>query len=393
MKKDSSIKGLNFRWVVPQLPVQMWAQREQFKAGLLDRLRMSKTAKKGVRYYSIAIESHADGTPHLDMLIIFEKRVRMTNTELDFLCNKHGDLTRYRTINKAILEYGSKEDTPLTNLKNYDYVLNEQAIRKDPVTFLMGQVDKNPFRFDFLQYCLQNSYFTAIQRWSYVKGKIRDYQQTKCNYLLKIKPGIWVIDDNLIRASLTEDQLRLFHSHSFYRLIVDYLNEIPRYGWERPFTSKQLYICGRSRIGKSYLIRTLQGSTSAYPVGTQNWFPKFQNFTYKAMIWDECDFRMMSREQMLQLFDGDPFNLPYKGGSILKRDNQLWIMCSNKTLDQQFVSMGASTVKDSLTGQYLDDQLVALSNRIQQIRIPESLNLDIIRKLIIAKGDFVNLKQ
>ena len=379
----SRIQGQNFRWVVPQISPEIWSKKDQFKHQILDTLKLSKTAKKGIKFYSIAIESHSDGNPHLDMLIIFEKQIALQPMELDFLVQKHGNLTRYRTLNQAILNYGSKEDTPLTNLENIQYILNQQDVKKCPVTFLMKQVDQNPFGFDFIEYCLDNNHFTTIQRWSYVKNKIKDYQEGLCNKLLKSKPGIRKIDSDLINTTLNDSQLKLYHSNPLYSTIVNYLNQINLHGWERPFTSKQLYISGKSRIGKSYLIRTLSQFTSAYPVGTQNWFPKFQNFTYKLMIWDQCDIRMMSKEQMLQLFDGDPFNLPYKGGSILKRDNQLWIMCSNKTLEQQFKDAGYCILKDSLNGQYLDQQVTALKNRIEQIIVPEGHSLEIIRKLLI----------
>lgn len=377
-----TIDGTNFRWVVPRLDPRIWSEKDQFKADLLDRLRLSKTSRKGIKYYSIAIESHADGDPHLDMLLIFEKRIKITLYQLDFLCQKHGNLTRYRSLNQAILQYGSKQDTPLTNLTNVQYILNEQSIRKNPVAFLMKQVDKDPCQFDFAEYCYENNHFTTIQRWSYVKNKIRDYQEVACNKILKSKPGIKFIDDELINTTLTDSQLETYHSHPLYSTIVNYLNDISTYGWERPFTSKQLYISGKSRIGKSYLIRTLSRFTPAYPVGNQNWFPRFQNFTYKLMIWDQCDLKMMSKEQMLQLFDGDPFDLPYKGGSVLKRDNQLWFMCSNRTLQQQFMHAGYDTSRDPLTGQYLDQQVTALRNRIEAIRIPEGYDLEIIRKLI-----------
>ena len=380
--KKKIIKGTNFRWVVPQLPAEIWDNKEQYKTDLLDKLKSSKTAKKGIKYYSIAIESHANGNPHLDMLIILEKRTNLFLNQLDFLCDKHGNLTRYRNLNQAILQYGSKEDIPLSNIPNVNYLLNEQKIKEDPVSYLIKKVDQNPFGFDFLEYCLDNKHFTTIQRWSYVKNKIKDYQEAICNKILKSKPGTRKITKEIIQQELTPLEQKEYHSWDGYKIITKYLNEIKKHGWERPFTSKQLYISGKSRIGKSYLIRTLSQYTSTYPVGTQNWFPKFQNFTYKLMIWDQCDIRMMSKEQMLQLFDGDPFNLPYKGGSILKRDNQLWLMCSNKTLEQQFIHAGYNILKDPFTKEYLDQQVTALKNRIEQIIVPEDYNLEIIRKLV-----------
>lgn len=319
----SRIQGSNFRWVVPQLPVEIWQKKEQFKFNVLDKLLLSKTAKKGIKYYSIAIESHADGNPHLDMLLIFEKKINLLPNELDFLCNKHGDLTRYRFYNKAILDYGSKEDTPLSNLENIEYILNEQEIKKDPVAFLMKIVDKNPFGFDFLNYCYKNNHFTNIERWSFVKNKIKDYQQISCNNVLQSKSGIKLITPQLIQQELDPSELEEYHSWYGYKTIVKYLNEINIHGWSRSTHSKQLYIRGRSRIGKTSLIEAIQKSTAVYPVGTINWFPQFKNETYKLMFWDQTKLNMMSFNQLLMLLDGRPFHLPFKGGSIGKRDNQL----------------------------------------------------------------------
>ena len=376
------IQGTNFRWVVPQLSAEIWGKKQQFKTDLLDKLMASKTAKKGIKYYSIAIESHADGNPHLDMLIIFEKKIPLKPTELDFLCDKHGNLTRYRSLNQAILDYGSKEDKPLSNCPDTRQLLNEQDLKKDPYMFLQEHMLKDPYSFNIAEFVDQNNYAKHIRGWSSVKIKLKDMQEARCNRLLKNKPGIKEITPELIQQELTPFEQKEYHSWHGYKTIIKYLNEIKKYGWERPFTSKQLYISGKSRIGKSYLIRTLQKYCSAYPVGTQNWFPKFQNFVYKLMIWDECKLNMMSKEQMLQLFDGDPFNLPYKGGSILKRDNQLWLMCSNKTINEQFINMNYDTTKNPITGEYEDEQLNAIKNRIQELVIPEGKDLFVIQKLI-----------
>lgn len=381
MTDKNRIQGINFRWVVPQLPAEIWNQKQRFKTQILYRLKSSKTAKKGIKHYSIAIESHADGNPHLDMLLIFEKRTHLTPTELDFLCDKHGHLTRYRTLNAAILEYSYKEDIPLTNLENIQYILNEKDIKKCPMTFLMKQVDENPFGFDFIQYCYRNNHFTNIERWAYVKNKIKDYQEITCNHHLKSKPGIRKIDSFLIQQELTPLEQKEYHSWQGYQDIVDFLNQIPKYGTNRPTHSKQLYIHGRSRIGKTSLIQQIQKCTAVYPVGTINWYPQFRNQTYKVMFWDEAKLNMMSFNQLLMLMDGRPFHLPFKGGSTLKRDNQLWIMCSNESLESQMKSMGKDITK-TVTGEYLDQQINAVFNRITEITIPDNCNLFLLQKLI-----------
>lgn len=380
--KKSAIQGQNFRWVVPQISPEIWSKKQQFKTQILDQLLSSKTSKKGIKYYSIAIESHANGDPHLDMLIIFEKKIALKLIELDFLCSKHGNLTRYRTLNQAILDYGSKEDTPLTNIQNIQYILNEQDIKKDPVAFLMKQVDNDPFSFDFLKYCHQNSYFTAIQRWSYVKNKIRDYQEITCNLVLENKPLFAKITPQLIQQELTTSQQEEYHSWQGFQTIVDFLNHIPIYGTKRPSHTQNLFIHGRPRTGKTSLIEAIQKSTSVYPVGTQNWFPKFTNHTYKLMFWDQCRLSMMSWEQILILLDGRPYDLPFKGGSTLKHDNQLWIMTSNKSVRQHLKE------KHSFLQQDFDNPLeqniieTSFRKRVKQITIPKNKDLFILIKLI-----------
>ena len=376
------IQGTNFRWVVPQLSAEIWSKKDQFKYQILDRLLASKTAKKGIKYYSIAIESHADGNPHLDMLLIFEKKIDLRINQLDFLCDKHGNLTRYRSLNQAILQYGSKEDVPLNNIKDVQYVLNEQEIKKDPVSYLMKQVDKNPFGFNFLEYCYKNKHFITIQRWSYVKNKIKDYQQASCNQILKSKSGIGKITPELIQRELTPFEQEEYHSWYGYQEIIKYLNQIPEYGTERPTHTQNLFIHGRPRTGKTSLIEAIQKSTAVYPVGTQNWFPKFTNHTYKLMFWDECRLNMMTWEQMLILLDGRPYDLPYKGGSTLKHDNQLWIMTSNKSV-RQHLKQKHSFLQEDFDNP-LEQNVIETSfrKRVKEITIPDDKDLFLLLKLI-----------
>jgi len=253
--KKIRITGTNFRWVVPQLPAEIWSKKQQYKTDLLDRLRLSKTAKKGIKYYSIAIESHADGNPHLDMLIILQKRTDLYLDQLDFLCQKHGDLTRYRTLNAAILDYSSKEDTPLTNCLDAKQLLAEQALKKDPYVFLQEHMLRDPYTFNIAQFCERNDYFRYLSGFNAIESRLKKHQQARCNSLLKSKPGIRIIDKELIQSTLTTSEQELYHSHSFYGTIIRYLNQINLHGWTRPFTSNQLYISGKSRIGKSYLIQ------------------------------------------------------------------------------------------------------------------------------------------
>lgn len=380
--KKSRLQGQNFRWVVPQLPAEIWDRKEQFKADLLDRLRLSKTAKKGIKYYSIAIESHANGEPHLDMLIILQKRTDLFLDQLDFLANKHGNLTRYRNLNQVILEYGSKQDQPLTNCPDIRQLLDQQSIKKDPYVFLQEHMLKDPYGFNLAQFCAKFNYFQNLPGFNSIESRLKKHQEAICNLHLKSKPGIRVIDNDLIQSTLTTSQLELYHSWSGYQQIVNFLNQIPTYGTKRSTHTQNLFIHGRPRTGKTSLVEAIQKSTSVYPVGTINWFPKFQNHIYKLMFWDQCRLSMMTWEQMLILLDGRPYDLPYKGGSTLKYDNQLWIMTSNKSVRQHLKE------KYSFLRQDFDNPLeqnvieTSFRKRVKEITIPDGYDLFILLKLI-----------
>ena len=381
-KIKAAIQGTNFRWVVPQLSAEIWSKKDQFKCQILDQLLASKTAKKGIKYYSIAIESHADGNPHLDMLIIFEKKIRLSNIELDFLCDKHGNLTRYRSLNQAILQYGSKEDTPLSNCPEIRQLLDEQDLKKDPYLFLQKQMLKDPYKFNLAEFCQENNIDHLIKGWSSIKTKLKDIQEARCNRILKSKPSIQKITPELIQQELTPLEQKEYHSWSGYQEIVNYLNQIPEYGTKRPTHTQNLFIHGRPRTGKTSLIEATQKSTSVYPVGTQNWFPKFTNHTYKLMFWDECRLNMMTWEQMLILLDGRPYDLPYKGGSTLKYDNQLWIMTSNKSV-RQHLKQKHSYLQEDFDNP-LEQNVIETSfrKRVKEITIPDDKDLFILIKLL-----------
>lgn len=372
------IRGTRFRWVVPQLPPEVWSRRQSFKAQLLDRLLASKTARKGLQYYCLAIESHADGNPHLDLLLVFRKRVELTPTQLDFLCQKHGDLTRYRTLNAAILAYGSKQDTPLTNRPQLSNVLAEDRLKTDPYAFLEESMLRDPYGFDLGEFVKENGYARYIRNWASVKGKLKDVQTAACNLELKAKPGIRLINDRLIRATLTESQYLDYLSWSGYQSIVDYINEIFHYGCRRPFKAKQLLLVGPPNSGKTTLNRRLSEFVATYEVGLAKWFPAYTDGVYRFFSWNEFSLNSMPYPTLLKLLEGSYVNLERKGGSVLKCDNQLIIMNSNFSLARHLTMKFGAPRKIDMLG----TNLVNLSARIHQIQIPANRTVFLLLKLI-----------
>ena len=384
--KRSYFKGTNFRWVVPQLSAEIWDKKQQFKYRILDTLLASKTAKKGIKYYSIAIESHADGNPHLDMLLILQKRTDLFLDQLDFLCDKHGNLTRYRTLNQAIINYGSKQDTPLTNLENVQYILNEQEIKKDAYAFLQNKMLENPFHFDLEEYVASHNLAKHIKDWKTVKIKIKDMQAATCNLALKQKPNICFIDKKFICQKLTTLQQKEYASWDGYQLIIDYINDIFRYNCTRPFKSKQLYLVGPPNTGKTSLNRQISKYCTTYEIGMNKWFPAYKDGVYKFFSWNEFSLNIMPYPQLLKLLEGSCINLEQKGGAVLRSDNQLIIMNSNFSVRQHLFTKFGTNNKFT----YLGTNIQNLSARITEIEIPKDKTLFLLLKLIVPNTEAIS---
>lgn len=377
-KANRGLQGKNFRWVVPRLSPDVWERKEAYKAELLDRLLESKTARKGVRCYSLAIESHADGAPHLDLLLIFDRRVRLSCVELDTLCGKHGDLTRYRTLNHAILSYGSKEDTPLTNMPEIDLLLMEQDLKRDPYPFFQAQMLKDPFRFDLAEYCADKDLFRHVRNFTSVNSKLKVHQAAVCNQHLRRKPGILRITRELIQRELTPSEREEYYSWEGYQTIVNYVNSVWHHGYSRPFKSRQLLLVGAPNTGKTTLTRRLSEFYATYEVGLTKWFPEYKDGCYKLFSWNEFSLNIMPYTMFLKLLEGTYTNLEQKGGSVLRTDNQLIVMNSNLTLFQHLNSKFGTPTK-------IDYLPIALQNsraRIHQVVIPRGRTLFLLLKLI-----------
>ena len=134
------LKSANYRLVIPDLkqyhnasPQQILKLKEDALAFFLQNQR-----NRDLRHYCIAVETHpTSGVPHLDVLLIYAKSVQTSLNRFDkFL--KHGDLTVYRKLNQAILNYGKKEDlSPISNLpQDFSQIIKIQQLKRDPYCYL-----------------------------------------------------------------------------------------------------------------------------------------------------------------------------------------------------------------------------------------------------------------
>ena len=387
-KFNDEFRGKYFRWVVPDLESEITftdskytftlpEDKSSLKEYILRRLADSKTARKGLQFYKLAIETHQSGKYHLDLLLTFTKTIRLKFNELDFLLNKHGKLTKYRNLNHSIIQYNQKEDTPLTNIQRAEDPLMLAKLKTDPFNYLLHKMkQQNPLHFDLGNYVSSNNLMEHIKGWSSVKNKLRDAQQYYANLTLTRRPGIRYITRQLIQQELTPQELLTYDSWPGYQRLVGYINQIHTYGCNRPFKSLQPLLVGPPNVGKTSLILQLQKHIPVYYKNVHNWFPSYQSNVYKLINWDQFTLSGMKYPQLLKFLQGLKMDLEFKGGSTLRYDNQLVMMTSNMSLQ--------SHLRLKFGHNFAHYQLAKanLSVRIDQIVIPEGLNLFLILKLI-----------
>ena len=373
---------------------------DHLKIDVLNQILLNQMSKT-LRYYIVAWQTHpGTGQPHLDILLIYDKHVMKSFSSYNYLlpfCPQRQSsttpgvfITGYSKtrLNKAILEYGSKEDPdPLSNLPDdLDSLLKLKQLQKDPYAYLYDKMILDPLNFNLEEYVEFNKLSKNIKGWSSIKTKLKDMQVAAANLTLQRKSGFKYIDRILIEETLSSSQLALYDSWIGYQTIVNYLNQVPTHGGKRQMKTLNLLITGLASIGKTSLFHNpyhksdracVQDFCAVYPMGMSTWFPQYRTGVYKLILWNEAKLTNYSYTTILKLLEGSYLDLPTKGGVAPKRDNPLIVMTSNLTL-QQMIQQKFPNNK-----QY---QLMArknLSVRIQNIIVPEGYDLFLLQKLLV----------
>ena len=343
------------------------------------RLLLEKELSRGLENYMIAVEKHVSGFAHLDILMLYSKRIQNTMKRYDYII-KHGDLTRYSTVNKSILDYGRKDDpNPLANFNTKKILLNNAASSKQSLhAILLKAMKKDPCKFNAWQWIHKNNLSNSMITTSYqpVMRAIFEEQKVICRNILRSKPGIQQITPELIRKTLTPTQYMQYKSWAGYDVIISHINQIVKWSWNRPHKTRNLYLIGPTNTGKTTLLNALEKHVSTYNLGIKGgWFPGYDSRAFKLLRWDEFNLSTYKYPDLLKLLEGIPMKLPIKGGHVIREDNQLIIMNSNLKL-KQHVEMKFR--KPALVKQAISN----LSTRITQVVIPKNKTLFLLLPLI-----------
>ena len=342
--------------------------------------------------YLICEEMYDSGEPHFHVILVYPKRKDITSQDFYDYLGIHPNIQTMRNM-KAALQYVHKEDsTPYTNM---DITQEKRVARaKDSSSlyeFLREQMMKDPFNFDVFTYCVKHNLDKEVYKANYSKAihLLKKVQQAQCNQLLSTKPGFKPITRTLIQQKLTLEELKTYDSWSGYQTIVDYLNQVPTHRFRRPAKTMNLLITGPKSTGKSALIwqtyiqppfNPLNAHISVYPMGMKDWFPEYKSEVYDCIYWNQTKLTSYAYDTILQLLDGSPVMLPAKGGGHKKIDNPIVLMTSNMTLQQ----MIKEKFKYNLSYQVMARD--NLSVRIQNVIIPDGLNLFLLQKLLVSNA-------
>ena len=380
---------------------------DSLKSSVLDLLiqKQSKRSSK-LTHWSIAWEVHpSSGLPHLDILVVYQHNIKPVITSFDYLIKDlhinqlqesnsfkpgHVWITPYssKKLNKAILDYGSKQDPdPISNLSDdiKKNILRTVSFKADPYRYLELQMDKDPIGFNIEEYVKTYDLYQFIPNWSSVKNKLKDSQTAAANLKLKTKPGFKYIDRPLIQSSLTPHQLKTYDSWSGYQTIVNYLNMMLTQKGNRQMKTLNLLISGPASIGKTSLFHNpnhkddkscVQDYCSIFPMGMSLWFPKYSSGVYHMILWNQAKLTSYSYDTILKLLEGSHMDLPSKGSVSRKVDNPLVVMTSNMTLEQMI------SQKFGYNADYKAMARQNLAVRVQNVIVPKGYKLFILQKLL-----------
>ena len=361
---------------------------------------------RGLVHYKIAWQTHqSNGLAHLDILLRYQKNIKKSRSsfnyfldicpqDLVYFSQKQGqkaqvNITPYSAsrLNQAILEYGQKEDPQtLDNFEPEDSsrFIQLAAIKRDPFRYFQLIMDQDPYNFELSYYVKKYNLAHQVPSWSSVKSKLTDIQAAARALAQQKKPGIRPIDRVLVQQRLSPQELVVFDLYPCFQKIVDFLNQIPRYRYDRPHKTPNLYIYGPRGIGKTSFIN--QGPTNLaqlvphYDINLQNkYLNRYYNHVYDFISWNEFKYTDFSPTWILKLLQGLDLQIPIRYNSNIKRDNPLVIATSNMSLTQQI----QRRFKDQ-------PELVAmaksnlLNQRIVQVYVP--VPMFFMQKLLVPPG-------
>ena len=353
--------------------------------------------------YLICQQMYDDGTPHFHVILVYDRRKRVERPDYYDFRGIHPNIQTMRNM-KAAIDYVHKQDpNPLTNMD----ILQQRRVARACHTsslyqLLQQQMLRDPFRFDVDDYCASNGIFKQIYKANYSKAitLIKRAQPAYARKILRQKPGIKYISQELISQRLTPQENVQYYRHPCYAKIIDHINQIytyPNQGPESmaPSKTRHLLLVGQSSIGKSALVDHrptvqhpfpgLMHYLSCYHMSIgQKFFPPYRSFDYRLVRWNQFTinsdmFPKSGYNRLLDYLEGAPSALPQKGRAPVERqDNPKHILTSNRSLQQHICKTFHSQQSRALAR-------MNLGSRIDCVVVPRGCSIHFLRKLFVSR--------
>jgi len=326
VKKTYRIDSLTFLITVPQ-----WEGEETLQE-LLDQT-VSWFGEKGreVKEAIIAIEDHGksekakgheegeDPGRHIHACVKLDKKICTRNTAyFDTLYGKHGKVETCRDY-KACQIYCNKDGNVITKNVDIEAVIEstrtKKGVKHETVANFIRKKERTIKEVDqkFPGYMIQH------------QGKVKDYCLLQESFRSAETEPYYGIDQAKTMM-LGRDNPALIQ-------LVSWLNE--NLDKPREYRQKQLWLHGKSGVGKSTLINELTRYFNAYHVASEDKWWSGMDSTKQIILFDEyTGYKTIS--DMKRLLDGSIFPMPQKYATqpFIKRKNIPIIICSNSTPEQ-----------------------------------------------------------
>jgi hypothetical protein len=375
-------RGVRYFLTIPKYEMGSEASSETRANGegpvsVKERLRdLLKEREEYLSQYMIGEESHIDGSKHYHIYLKYIKTREFGFNHFDYL-GKHGKLEVCRSPLRSYM-YISKEDKE--PLSNFDYEAGILRGTTEEIAKYMSQTGKK-----YSDLLVSEGRTALVTKWRTLKSFEKEYEaERKLIDLMKKKKGIKLIDKELIEANLTKEEKEIIEKDSGLQKIIEHINNVVKYKWERPFKTKNLLLySSKPNTGKTSLIRKLGEHCPIFHFPRGEWFHGYKNQTFWGMLWNEVNIKGWDIENLKNMLEGTAVTLEVKGGHIDKDDNPEVFMTSNYTL------------KEMVEERYKYDEmrcertLKTLEARIEEVNLDEFVNnhgdIFFLQKLIVSK--------
>lgn len=307
----------------------------------------------------ISEELHADGTPHLHMLIRLHKKVNLvSSTALDVLVDPqvHGNYQAARSIIRT-MKYVTKDKNYLSHNVDVKTFLSSARQKKQAVS-------------------VSNAVVESIQAGSTLTDLMESHPTYLLNHARNVKEFIHLHRTSMMQRRrkellITSVSVRPVGTQntSWNRAISAWIRMNIR--MTRTFKQKQLYVHGPPDMGKSSFVMQLEREheLSVYWMpALECFYDEYEDGAYDLVVLDE--FRAQKRIQELNLWlQGGVMPVRKKGGQGLKRDNIPMIILSNYAPEDCY-------------GKCSPSQLAPLLARLNVVEVKGPIRLEKVEEFI-----------